>query len=100
MVHILYNPDEYFLCAGGHADGGEAGHDPVCAAVSTLMYLIVSFAEQEQDSQCILERGYALVACQPSENRRKVTKELFEMVVYCFRSMEQTYPKNVSLHVL
>ena len=100
MVQITYNPREHFLCAVGHADSAEAGHDLVCAAVSAIMYLLVSFVQKEENSYFELNHGKAVAFCRPADGRQEITREFFQTVFDSFLLLAQTYPKNVSVHVV
>ena len=42
MTEIRYDPKTPEICFEGHAGAGRAGADPVCAALSILMYTLAS----------------------------------------------------------
>lgn len=44
MTRVVYEPGVPALCFSGHAGAGPRGGDPVCAALSMLMYTLLATA--------------------------------------------------------
>lgn len=57
MTTVVYSPADGLVSLRGHAGAGEKGRDPVCAAVSILMYTLAALP----GAKLHLGEGWAVV---------------------------------------
>lgn len=88
MTRIVYTPGEPALRMEGHAGGGEAGRDPVCAALSMLMYTLLA-ALPVKGTRRELADGFCFVC--GGEGR------VYEVVAAGLRLLAAAYPELVSM---
>lgn len=88
MTRIVYAPETPALRMVGHAGGGEVGRDPVCAALSMLMYTLLAALPAEgverslSDGCCFVRGGDGHV---------------YEVIAAGLRLLAAAYPALVSM---
>ena len=88
MTRIVYAPETPALRMEGHAGGGEVGRDPVCAALSMLMYTLLA-ALPAEGTRRELADGFCFV----SGGERRV----YEVIAAWLRLLAAAYPALVSM---
>ena len=88
MTRIVYKPAKPSLRMEGHAGGGEPGRDPVCAALSMLMYTLLAALPAEgtrrelADGSCFVRGGEGRV---------------YEVIAAGLRLLAAAYPELISM---
>ena len=90
MTKVFYDPKGPEMRFEGHAGAGERGKDPVCAALSMLMYTLLE-ALPAGDAERYLADGYCRV-CGGSA-------EPYEVIAAGLRLLAAEYPTHVCLEV-
>ena len=86
----------------GHANGGEAGHDLVCASASILAYTLASFVLNMEEAGAVestrvdLLSGNATVGCTPTRKSEADVRRIFGSICEGFALLARNYPENVS----
>ena len=101
MITIEYTRDKHRITVRGHANSGEAGHDLVCAAVSSLVYTIAAFVQNMSSSGQLkarsikLKSGDARVSCSPMVKYRAGTVIVFDAICGGFELLARQYPNYI-----
>ena len=90
MTRLFYDPKAPEMRFEGHAGAGEAGNDPVCAALSTLMYTLLEALPAEGVERYLAD-GYCRV--------RGGDRETYEVIAAGLRLLAAEYPAHVCLEV-
>jgi len=90
MTKITYSPKTPEICFEGHAGAGEYGKDPVCAALSMLMYTLLEALPAEGVERYLAD-GYCRV--------RGGSAEAYEVIAAGLRLLAAEYPTHVCLEV-
>ena len=80
MTRIEYSPDARRLRLTGHAGAGERGSDPVCAALSILVYALLDAGAEGE-----LSPGAAELHLPPDAS----------LALRGFRLLAENFPQNV-----
>ena len=101
MVKVTYCRKDHCLTINGHALSGEAGHDLVCAGISTLAYTLANFVYNSvsfgsaTDHIVRLENGYAEISCKAKRSFRATITLGFDNICAGFDILARRYPDNV-----
>ena len=90
MTRVRYDPETPEMVFSGHAGAGEPGRDPVCAALSILMYTLLSTlpaGETERE----LNDGFCRV--------RGGGRAAYEVIAAGLRLLAEEFPEHVCLEV-
>ena len=90
MTKLFYDPKTPELRFEGHAGGGERGKDPVCAALSMLMYTLLEALPAEGVERYLAD-GYCRVC--GGDGRT------YEVIAAGLRLLAAEYPEHVCLEV-
>ena len=90
MTRVFYDPKTPEMRFEGHAGAGERGKDPVCAALSMLMYTLLE-ALPAKGVERYLADGYCRV--------RGGSRETYEVIAAGLRLLAAEYPEHVCLEV-
>ncbi len=97
MTLVLYEPEGPALEFIGHAGAGLYGQDPVCAALSMLMYTLIEALPAARvrsgDGYCRIEAEQGLAAAP----RRTETEAAFRVVLGGLRLLAESEPRHVRL---
>jgi uncharacterized protein YsxB (DUF464 family) len=102
VIQIVYQPDAHTVTMRGHAGGGEAGHDLVCASASILAYTLASFVLNLEETGAVestevdLLSGKATVGCKPTARSEADVRRIFGSICEGFSLLARNYPENVS----
>lgn len=93
--------NRFIYSVNGHCFGAPKGEDVVCAAISTLTYLVY-FAAKELDDEGLLESFYHSVVSGSAEMDFTVKEEgmerasfIYDVVNTLVLEIESEYPSNV-----
>ena len=101
MIEVTYRPRGPLLTVKGHAGAGLYGSDPVCAAVSILVYTLaesVQALEQQKRLSAAtvhLRSGCAVISARPRRFQGKALTCAFSTVCNGFRLLAGEYPGNL-----
>ncbi len=101
MIEVVYRKKEQLLTVKGHAGAGIYGADPVCAAVSILVYTLgenlCALDRKQQLDGCTvhLSGGAAVLSARPKRLWRRKTDRVFRTVCRGFRLLDAEYPAYV-----
>lgn len=100
-VTISYGKKDFELEAKGHADFDVKGKDLVCAGISTILTGLANavYDRFEEDSEIVLEEGYVYIRINSNANKY-VVEDWLDMVQYQLETIQESYPKNLSLNVV
>ncbi len=90
MTKVRYDPSAPEMEFSGHAGAAGAGRDPVCAALSMLMYTLMEALPAEGS-----ERWMGDGVCRVRGGRR----EVYEVIAAGLRLLAETHPEHVSWEV-
>ena len=90
MTSVRYDPAVPEMVFSGHAGAAEPGRDPVCAALSMLMYTIMAALPAEGTAR-ELKDGYCRV--------RGGGRAVYEVIAAGLRLLAAEYPEHVCLEV-
>lgn len=90
MTRIFYDPKTPEMRFEGHAGAGGRGKDPVCAALSMLMYTLLEALPAEGVERYLAD-GYCRV--------RGGNAEIYEVIAAGLRLLTAEYPAHVCLEV-
>ncbi len=90
MTSVRYDPAVPEMVFTGHAGAAEAGRDPVCAALSMLMYTLLS-ALPAGETERELHDGFCRV--------RGGGREAYEVIAAGLRLLAAEFPEHVCLEV-
>ena len=90
MTRVLYDPAAPEMVFSGHAGAGTYGQDPVCAALSMLMFTLLEALPAEG-----VERHLADAYCRV----RGGCAETYGVIAAGLRLLAAEYPEHVCLEV-
>lgn len=96
MTRVIYEPAIPAMCFSGHAGAGDWGQDPVCAALSILMYTLA--AEEARFPAAAAPGDRPPVEW--GEGRCRVSggdRRAYEVVLAGVRLLAREYPRYVYL---
>lgn len=102
MIKVTYNYEKNELTITGHAYSGKAGHDLICAGVSTLFYTLVKNAQQLEAlkygkiKEFKAETGEGkLLFKAKNKSVSAAVKNVFCSICVGFEMLAVEYPKNI-----
>lgn len=101
MIEITYVQNHNRVTITGHAQSGEAGHDLVCAGVTTLVYTLACNIQLLEEAGAVremevrLEPGDACVRCIPTSSMEATVKFLFTSICVGLEQMALAHPDCV-----
>ena len=90
MTRVRYDPAVPEMIFSGHAGAGEYGKDPICAALSMLMFSLLEALPAEGTRRQLAD-GY----CRVSGGETAV----YEVIAAGLRLLAAEYPEHVTLEV-
>jgi uncharacterized protein YsxB (DUF464 family) len=86
----------------GHAGGGTAGNDLICAGASMLVSALGAALEQAEkrgrcEAECEDGDGHAMVWAYPGMGCSNEIRAYFKMCIAGFRMLAERYPGNVKM---
>ena len=97
MTLVIYEPDGPAIDFIGHAGAGLYGHDPVCAALSILMYTLIEAvpgaAVKSGDGYCRIDAG----AFYPVSSVKQNVSTSFDVILGGLRLLAGSFPQYVQL---
>ena len=101
MTWVDYDPDELRMEIRGHAGGGDAGKDLICAAISTLTFSLMNAATDVQEYQTHLfmdeKNAVIRVECFPDQAHEDLCREMFRTVWRGYETIQEQFPDNITL---
>ena len=97
MTLVIYEPEGPALEFIGHAGAGLCGQDPVCAALSILMYTLIeavpTAAVTSGDGYCRIDAA----SCRPESSVKQNARASFDVVLGGLRLLAGSFPQYVRL---
>ena len=97
-IEIAISKNEIVVEMIGHAKYAEKGSDIVCAALSTLEYIVTGWCENNPEKAVIKKYdtgpGYTIIRILPIGND---VLNVIEAAVIGFQGIEERYPENIKL---
>lgn len=90
MTSVRYDPAVPEMVFTGHAGAAEAGRDPVCAALSMLMFTLLEALPAEEARRQLAD-GYCRVCGGETA--------IYEVIAAGLRLLAAEYPEHVCLEV-
>lgn len=101
MIEVTYRPRGHLLTVKGHAGAGLYGSDPVCAAVSILVYTLAESVQVMEQKHRLtaatvhLASGCAVIAARPRRFSGRALDCTYKTVCHGFRLLAGEYPANL-----
>ena len=92
---IKVNKKDNIITICGHANSAEFGKDIVCASVSSIAYTTVNALKRYSSSSIDFEDKEKMVITILKED--EITKLLIDNMMDLLKSLEEDYPKNISV---
>lgn len=99
MTRVRYDRAGLCLTMEGHAQGGPAGGDLVCAALSALMMALEKRMEETAERTLPVIRrapGFFSLRCSP-DGQEALCRESFDTIAAGIAALAENRPENVSL---
>lgn len=103
MTEITYSIDDMYLHCKGHAGGGPAGQDIICAGISALTMALLNQLNEEEEkgtirSRWTMEPGEMILKAEAKEPRHKKTiRDYYRVVIMGLRAMAENYPEHIDI---
>ena len=103
MTEVYYNAEDFYLHSKGHAGGGPAGQDVICAGVSALtMALLNVLMEESKKEHAELEYkvldGELMMKARPySAHYAREMSAYFKVTITGLKAIADNYPGNVEV---
>ena len=81
----------------GHAGAGDAGHDIVCAAVSSAAYLVANTVSDVMHVSCKAEAAEGHFLFELAESDARYCQDLLNGLNLHVRQLQQQYPQNIKV---
>lgn len=100
MTNIVFEigTDEIKIDMSGHAGFAEKGNDIVCSAISTIEYIITSYASMNPDKGYLKRHdagaGYSIIRIIPASDE---IYAVIEAAVLGLMGLEESYPEYINL---
>lgn len=98
MTRIRMNWRRLELTAEGHAGGGEAGHDVVCAGISAVTAALGQYLlryRQFMRPELTIGDGITKIRARPMRPWRKRTRAAFRQAMDGLNGIAENYPDHV-----
>jgi len=93
MIKVVKNDNT--ITISGHANSAEYGKDIVCASVSSIVYTTINALKKIQEQSIEVEDNGSMVIKVLTED--EIVKALIENMIELLKSLEEDYPKNLSV---
>ena len=103
MTEITYNIDDMYLHCKGHAGGGPAGQDIICAGISALTMALLNQLNEEEEkgtirSRWTMEPGEMILKAEVKEPKhRRDIKNYYTVIIMGLRALAENYPENIKI---
>ena len=102
MTQIEYDEKTFYLKAKGHAGGGTAGNDIICAGISVLTQALLNVLTDEEEAGRIelewyMKPGEIHLQALPMSAFYRATKDYFHMAVTGLKDIAAQYPQNIEI---
>ena len=104
MTDVQIRSKDLELIASGHAGGGEAGKDIVCAGISAITQtLLDTLIEDEDEDKLWVEweiwpkDGVIWIKAHPKAEHRKETEAYYRMAGIGLKAIAENYPGNIRI---
>lgn len=99
VINVSCTDDEYILKMDGHTGMAQRGSDILCAALSTIEYMLTAWAERNDDIVDIIDidegPGHAYIRLKIKDGRFKAVSD---MVGIGLMGISELYPDNVKIY--
>ena len=102
MIRVLYRREDnaHLLMLDGHADYAEHGEDIVCAGVSSVIYALLGWLENNSEDleyvNADVHAGDVKIACEGGER----TAVAFEITAIGLLQLADSYPDHVEINTV
>ncbi|MBE6147933.1 MAG: ribosomal-processing cysteine protease Prp [Firmicutes bacterium] len=83
------------ITISGHANSAEYGKDIVCASVSSIIYTTINALKKIQEESIEVEDKGSMIIKVLTDD--EIVKTLIENMMELLKSIEEDYPKNLSV---
>lgn len=104
MTKIEYNIEQLFLDAEGHAGGGPAGGDIICAGVSALTQALLNLLNDEEEKGRLnvlwmMEPGRLRIHVESVKSWKYglIARSCFRMAVTGLKDIAERYPEHIKI---
>lgn len=103
MTRIEYSIESMYLHCKGHAGGGPAGQDIICAGVSALSMALLNQLNEEEEKGTIrsrwkMEPGEMTLKAEVKAPRHKKTiRDYFKVIIMGLQAMAENYPEHIDI---
>ena len=102
ITRIELDEKHFFLKASGHAGGGTAGNDIICAGVSAITQTLLNVLQDEEEAGRIemewyMTDGELQIQAFPMSSMHMQLKNYFHMAAVGLKDIAEQYPKNVKI---
>jgi len=94
MIEVRYDRHHGRLQLQGHAGSAPKGEDLVCAAVSALCCTLAENLRKREDTQVLLEPGYARFQCRRANKQTRLLLDAFYLGLAALASQ---HPENIGI---
>ena len=94
MIKVVKNDN--VITISGHANSAEYGKDIVCASVSSIIYTTINALKKIKESSIDVEDNSSKMIIKLLVED-EITKCLTENMMELLKSIEEDYPKNLSV---
>lgn len=102
MIRAVYHRKYHRLTVVGHAYSGDAGHDLVCAGVSTLVHTLAANIRSWNDAghvkhpSIVLEKGEAELSCEFPRRYNAQLTLVMDAICGGLEILAKSYPEHIS----
>lgn len=106
MVKVTFTESgkKLSLRVEGHAGFAPIGEDMICASATILAYTVAQFVKLAMERgdlvsspEINLEKGYAFVSCEPTEEAAYETQNMYAFAKLGYQLLAHNYPQYVRL---
>ena len=93
MIKVI--KQDNIITISGHANSAEYGKDIVCASVSSIVYTTINALKKIKEDSIEVEDNSKMMIKLLVED--EITNKLIDNMMELLRSIEEDYPKNLSV---
>ena len=104
MTKIWMNWDTLTLKADGHAGGGPAGQNIICAGISAITQALLNYLLNEKEKGFVEtewrinpKSGSLRIRAKPFAGHTTATKACYRMAMIGLKAIEENYPGNIEI---
>ena len=97
-ISLIRKGVSYELYAKGHAGYSKKGEDIICAAISILLYTLVTSIDVDdlaKDPIVVMESGNTFIRIEPKKSRIQKIAGVFSVINNGFKILSENFPKNI-----